>query len=151
MTASDNVNLDEATVIRDKILSKMAENSADTRTFTNKDKAATMAFKKAISCGKGSFYMEHDYIQEIFRSYVSYVTQHYDKAIILFDGYTAGPRIKDCTHMRRTKGMSSPEVHFTHEMKLTIKKEIFTRNNENKERFIQILGPELASAGYKIL
>lgn len=237
MTAAESINVDEAKDIGNQILSKMAGNTADTHTFSKKDKAVTMACKKVISCGKGSFYMEHNVLfqrllvvatkeeanledvlsyemcsipfslfeehamlrktnkaslanalwkmtnplscirnlanciyvidggwlihqiswplggsyEAIFHSYISYVTQHYDKAIIVFDGYTAGPNIKDCTHMRRTKGMSSPEVHFTHEMKLTIKKEVFLRNNKNKEKFIQNLGKELTSAEYQVL
>ena len=31
--------------------------------------------------------------------YVNYVTEHYGKADVVFDGYSGGPTTKDCIHI----------------------------------------------------
>ena len=42
--------------------------------------------------------------QTVIGAYVHFVTSHYPRALVVFDGYASGPSTKDMTHLRRTKG-----------------------------------------------
>ncbi len=71
----------------------------------------------------------------------------YTKAVIVFDGYTAGPSPKDMTHERRVGLSSGTTVKFQENMLLTLRKEIFLANKENKQRFINMLAAKLKAEG----
>ena len=86
---------------------------------------------------KGSTY------SEISKSYRNYVLSKYGEAIVVFDGYDVAST-KDLTHTRRSKGKLGPLVTFTPEMCLTSTKELFLSNKQNKQKFICMLGAELA-------
>ena len=47
---------------------------------------------------------------EILSLYVQHVTQRYNQATVVFDGYEEGPSTKDCVHQRRS-GVSGPSVN----------------------------------------
>ena len=79
----------------------------------------------------------------IIDSYVAYVKRKYTKAFIVFDGYTAGPSPKDMTHQRRVGLLSGTTVKFQENMLLTLRKETFLANKENKQRFINMLAAKL--------
>ena len=64
---------------------------------------------------------------------------------------SSGPSTKDCMHLKRMKGLSSPAVHLLPENKLSMTKEVFLRNNKNKDRFIHLVGIELAADECKVL
>eukprot|EP00795_Rhopilema_esculentum_P011181 gene11182-biopygen2781 len=83
----------------------------------------------------------------IIDSYVAYVKRKYTKAFIVFDGYTAGPSPKDMTHQRRVGLSSGTTVKFEENMLLTIRKETFLANKENKQRFINMLAAKLKAEG----
>jgi hypothetical protein len=72
--------------------------------------------------------------------YVDYVTRKYGNAVVLFDGYEHGPSTKDATHLRRMWTNVDPKVNFSDNMVITSKKEEFLSNQENKQRFIHLLG-----------
>ena len=86
---------------------------------------------------KGSTY------SEILKSYRNYVLSKYGEAIVVFDGYDV-VSTKDLTHNRRSKDKLGPLVTFTPEMCLTSTKELFLSNKQNKQKFICMLGAELA-------
>ena len=48
----------------------------------------------------------------ITKGYVEYIQQKFTNPIVVFDGYNAGPGIKDTAHLRRTKGLVGPKVNF---------------------------------------
>ena len=75
----------------------------------------------------------------ILQSYVCYVTQRFQQAVVVFDGYLSGPSTKGIPHQRKTKGKSSVEVVFTLHMTLQTKKDFFLSNKKNKQRFIDFL------------
>ena len=83
----------------------------------------------------------------IHRSYQTYVTRKYGRAIVVFDGYLGAPSTKDCTHIRRSGGYISSTVHLDHTMTLQTKKETFLANTQNKQRVIKMLGNKLESVG----
>lgn len=85
----------------------------------------------------------------IFQVYVDYLKKHFSGAIICFDGYL-GSSTKDMTHMRRTKGKSSPTISFTEDMCLSTTKESFLLNKMNKQKFIQLLSSELVKNSFMI-
>ena len=87
--------------------------------------------------------------QEIFDSYIKFISVRFPQGKIVFDGYL-NSSIKDGTHTRRTKGQTSAKISFTKEMTLVVNKDIFLLNVENKQRFVNLLGQELRDAGYEV-
>ena len=83
--------------------------------------------------------------------YVTYVTNRYGKGTIVFDGYADGPAIKDATHCRRTGSSKGPNVIFTGETSLKLKKNEFLGNKVNKQRFLHLLSSFLENAGCTII
>ena len=89
-------------------------------------------------------------IDNICQMYVNYVVRRYGSPTVVFDGYSAGPSTKDATHIRRTGAHSGPNVHFTGQTVITLKKEEFLASKENKQRFINLLGSKLEESGCTI-
>lgn len=87
---------------------------------------------------------------KILEDYCNYVTKHYKKAVIVFDGYDDGPSTKDATHKRRV-GNEGRKVVFNAAMKLQLKKKEFLSNKENKQRIIGLLGEKLSESGCDVL
>lgn len=85
--------------------------------------------------------------ESICNVYVQYVKSRYGKATIVFDGYEDGPAIKDATHCRRTGSSRGPDVVFTGETSLKMKKNEFLCNKVNKQRFLNMLSSFLEKAG----
>ncbi|KAG1672652.1 hypothetical protein GQR58_015915 [Nymphon striatum] len=75
---------------------------------------------------------------------------HYGEAIIVFDGYGENST-KDMTQQRRSGGKTAPAVTFTKEMKLTMKKDIFLSNPQNKQRLLNMLSESLNENNCKTL
>ena len=82
--------------------------------------------------------------------YVDYVKSNYKNPVVVFDGYEGGPSMKDTTHLRGTGGYAITPVKFTEDMTLTLKKDLFLKNKENKQAFIQMLGKKLQSSGFRV-
>ena len=80
--------------------------------------------------------------------YTEYVTRKYGDAIVVFDGYQS-KSTKDMTHQRRSKGQGGATVTFTESMHLTMRKDQFLVNKENKQRFINMLSTKLAQKNCK--
>ncbi|KAG1667442.1 hypothetical protein GQR58_018429 [Nymphon striatum] len=87
---------------------------------------------------------------QLCRIYVDYVTRKYGEAIIVFDGYGENST-KDMTQQRRSGGKTVPAVTFTKEMKLTMKKDIFLSNPQNKQRLLNMLSESLNENNCKTL
>ncbi|KAG1676659.1 hypothetical protein GQR58_014154 [Nymphon striatum] len=87
---------------------------------------------------------------QLCRIYVDYVTRKYGEAIIVFDGYGENST-KDMTQQRRSGGKTAPAVTFTKEMKLTMKKDIFLSNPQNKQRLLNMLSESLNENNCKTL
>ena len=83
---------------------------------------------------------------DILEAYSSYVVKKYGNAVIVFDGYR-GASTKDMTHRRRTKGKKGPTVSVTKEMRLTVSKDSFLSDLQNKQHFVELLGQHLENAG----
>ena len=60
----------------------------------------------------------------------------------MFDGYDC-IHTYDMTHQRRSKGNAGTTVTFTADTPVTMEKEQFLANNQNKQRFIFMLSDEL--------
>jgi hypothetical protein len=84
---------------------------------------------------------------DICRQYTNYVRGRYGQPIVVFDGYSEGPSIKDSTHQRRAGAFVGATVHFTEEMVFVSKKDEFLSNKGNKQRFINLLSDHLEQAG----
>ena len=80
-------------------------------------------------------------------TYVNYVTKKYPKLTVAFDGYPDTPSTKDITHMRRTRGVTSPKVTFNENMLCKTKKEVFLSNTDNKRSFLNLLSTKLCENG----
>ena len=93
-----------------------------------------------------SFSVYHGHEEPLIKKYVQctwiYVTKKYGEAIVVFDGYRVSST-KDMAHLRRAKGQAGVAVTFTEDMKLTMKKENFLANSDNKQRFINMLSSYL--------
>ena len=84
--------------------------------------------------------------REICTLYCDYVTRKYGQAIVIFDGHLA-QSTKHMTHQRRAAGKGGPEVTFTDDIKLTMKKYIFLGNINNIQKFINMLSMYLQLSG----
>lgn len=81
-----------------------------------------------------------DSFSSICQTYCDHVKRKYsDSVTVVFDSYPDHPTTKDVTHMRRTKGISSPTVNFEENMPFKTKKDIFLANKCNKQKFINLL------------
>ena len=86
--------------------------------------------------------------RDICHQYTEYVTRKYRDAIVVFDGYES-TNTKDMTHQRQTKGNAGTTVTFTADMPITMKKEQFLANRQNKQQFIFMLSEELQKKNCK--
>ena len=82
-----------------------------------------------------------DLHRDICHQYTEYVTRKCRDAIVIFDGYES-TNTKDMTHQRRAKGNAGTTVTFTADMPITMKKEQFLANRQNKQQFIFMLSEE---------
>ena len=80
-------------------------------------------------------------------TYVNYVTKKYPKLTLVFDDYPDKPSTKDITHMRLTRGVTSPKVTFNENMLCKTKKEVFLSNTDNKRSFLNLLSTKLCENG----
>ena len=80
--------------------------------------------------------------QRISRPYTEYVKHKYRDVIVVFYGNDC-TNTKDMTHQRRSKGNAGTTVTFTAETIVSMKKEPFLTNMQNKQRFIVMLREEL--------
>ena len=72
--------------------------------------------------------------QEICQLYVDYFNQNFGQNTkVVFDGYPNEPTTKDTAHLRRLKDKKGIRVKFTLLSKLSISKEKFLLNKENKQ------------------
>ena len=67
----------------------------------------------------------------------------------MFDGYR-GASTKDMTHRRKTRGKKGPTVSVKKEMRLSISKESFLSDLQNKQHFVELLGQHLEKAGITV-
>ncbi|VDI49933.1 Hypothetical predicted protein [Mytilus galloprovincialis] len=84
-----------------------------------------------------------DSFGDITQMYVDHVIRKYKDPVIVFDSYPELPSIKDITHLRRTKGIISPNINFTSSMPCKTKKELFMSNSHNKQALINMLCDKL--------
>ena len=77
----------------------------------------------------------------IFHQYTLFKA-YYRDAIVVFDGY-ASTNTKDMTHQRLSKGNAGTNVTFTADKPVTMKKEQFLANRQNKQRFMFMQSEEL--------
>ena len=69
-------------------------------------------------------------------TYVTYATQDFDRADVIFDGYNSEQSTNDMAHLKRTKCLLCQTVEFTTTMTLRKKMDEFLRHPKNKERII---------------
>ena len=73
--------------------------------------------------------------------------RQFGRSVVNFDGYTQEPSTNDITHIRRSKGILSPEVDFTAKMLCKLKRDVFLANTRNKQMFINLLAAKLVEHG----
>ena len=66
----------------------------------------------------------------------------------MFDGYPDKPSTKDITHMRLTRGVTSPKVTFNENILCKTKKEVFLSNTDHKRSFLNLLSTKLCENGF---
>ncbi|CAH1099235.1 unnamed protein product [Psylliodes chrysocephalus] len=90
---------------------------------------------------------------EIFSRYVKYLNDHYSPGMtVVFDGYELNrDSIKGMERFRRAHNKSCPDIQFTPSMSLTVQKDKFLFNVNNKIRFIQYLKQALEKNGIAVI
>ncbi|KAK3878633.1 hypothetical protein Pcinc_016764 [Petrolisthes cinctipes] len=175
VTAHDSVNVDKSKEVGSHVLTDMVGKNVMTYTFKRKAHAVTMDSKSAIAKSIWNAVPHDDSLEgdilyvldgevllhrlpwqtgktytSILDSYCSYVSRHYGPSVIIvFDGYTNQPSTKDGTHTRRNKTVGR-NVSFTSAMPLKMKKQEFLSNNDNKQRFINMLSECLERTGFQV-
>ena len=80
-------------------------------------------------------------------AYADFTTRYYGAASVVFDGYGAGPSIKDNTQQRRGHTNRYPTVNFTGETKFDRKRDEFLSIGSNKQQLITLIGDQLKKVG----
>jgi len=88
---------------------------------------------------------------KIARAYADFTTKHYGAATVVFDGYGAGPSIKDNTQQRRGQTNSYPTVNFTGETEFDGKRDEFLSIGSNKQQLITLIGDQLKEVGCTVI
>ena len=78
---------------------------------------------------------------EVAMTYATFVSRRYFPPTVVFDGYEAGPSIKDPTHKRRNPVMK-PEIQITVATKFAGKKDVLGKES-NKNQIIGLILPPL--------
>lgn len=89
---------------------------------------------------------QNETYDSIANSYADFTLKTYGKSIIVFDGYSSSPTIKDMTHRRRST-KTSRNVNLSPSMKFVGQKENFLANKNNKQAFISLVGDILKKSG----
>ena len=74
----------------------------------------------------------------------------YYEAVIVFDGYHSEPSTKEMNQIRRRGSANSPKVKFEETNEVSLKRDIFLANKENKKAFVHHLGMHPKKAGYVV-
>ena len=90
---------------------------------------------------------KRDTYSKIAKLYADFTIKHYGLATVVFDGYDAGPSIKDNTHKRRQKNIHYPIVHFTGDTEFEGKQEEFLSLGSNKQQLIKLISEEMVLRG----
>lgn len=73
----------------------------------------------------------------IVETYIGYVRKHYGQSVVIvFDGYSSQPSMKDGAHKRRNT-KTGQKVSFTPTMSLRLKKQEFLSNDDNKHMLVE--------------
>ncbi|KAG1669042.1 Tryptophan 5-hydroxylase 2 [Nymphon striatum] len=88
---------------------------------------------------------------KIAKTYADFTSKQYGSATVVFDGYLAGPSIKDNTHQRRGQATIHPIVNFTGETEFEGKKEEFLSRGSNKQHLISLISDELERVGCTVI
>ena len=88
---------------------------------------------------------------KIARAYADFTTKHYGTATVVFDGYGAGPSIKDNTPQRRGQAKSYATVSFTGETEFDRKIDEFLSVGSNKQQLIALIGELLKKVGCTVI
>ena len=86
-----------------------------------------------------------------------YLTKRYAHPVVVFDGYSSGPSIKDHTHSRRTKGIEGTKIEFrkntlfkTTRVKKTISSAIMKINEHSSTCLVNFLSVNGTGVGSSI-
>ena len=88
---------------------------------------------------------------EIAKAYADFTVRYYKEVTVVFDGYGAGPSIKDNTHHRRGEIRNYPVVNVTKETEFEGKKEEFLSRGTNKHHLISLISEELRQMGCVVI
>ena len=80
---------------------------------------------------------------KISRAHADLTTRHFGTATVVFDGYGAGPSIKDNTQQRREQAKSYATVNFTGETEFDGKIDEFLSVGRNRQQLITLIGEQL--------
>ena len=89
--------------------------------------------------------------KELIMQYLRYVKSKYGICCIIFDGYTAGPSIKDHEHERRKTGKSSADIKIEEKLLIALSQELFLSNKKYKTQFVNILRHYLIVDGHRVI
>jgi hypothetical protein len=92
-----------------------------------------------------------DTYNRIAKQYAEFTVKHYGLATVVFDGYEAGPSIKDNAHKRRQKHIHYPIVHFTGDTEFEGKQEEFLSLGSNKQKLIKLIREEMVNRGCTVI
>lgn len=88
---------------------------------------------------------------QIAKEYANFTVSHYGKATVIFDGYTAGPTIKDNEDKRRQQKVHLIVPFTPSTVFLSGKMDEFLSRDCNKQGFISLIGEELEIMGCKVI
>ncbi|CAC5372537.1 unnamed protein product [Mytilus coruscus] len=100
-------------------------------------------FQYELSSVPSSMFDCNRLLREACKSNLADAIWEYKDPVIVFDSFPELSSIKDITHLRRTKGIISPNINFTSSMPCKTKKELFMSNNHNKQALINMLCDKL--------
>lgn len=89
--------------------------------------------------------------EKLWQRYCHYVQRKYGEGtVVVFDGYDH-PTTKNITHQRRSAGKVGATVSFDDGIKVTIRRDVFLANTQNRKRFVTLLRRYLEDSGCQTL
>lgn len=82
--------------------------------------------------------------------YKSYLGSFGQSCEVVFDGYSKGPSTKDEAHMRRCNRVTSADVAVREEVFVSVARDRFLNNEQNKSALIELLAAHLQHSGTRV-
>lgn len=88
--------------------------------------------------------------KDVVAQYLGYMKNKFGPSSIVFDGYSAGPSIKDLEHQRQA-AWTSANIQIDDALQVAVYQEACLSNERNKDHFVKMLRSSLETDGHSVI